>query len=99
MNVKALMLGLALAGFSTIGAHATVVFPASPDVFVPDFAAPPAVNIHSPVGGGLNILPLAPFGPDSAVPEPMTWAMMLVGLGGLGAVMRVARKPATTTAA
>ncbi|MBY0583667.1 MAG: PEPxxWA-CTERM sorting domain-containing protein [Sphingomonas sp.] len=31
----------------------------------------------------------------SAVPEPATWAMMLVGFGGIGAAMR--RKPKVTT--
>jgi hypothetical protein len=29
---------------------------------------------------------------NSAVPEPATWAMMLVGFGGLGAAMRTRRK-------
>jgi hypothetical protein len=29
--------------------------------------------------------------PIGGVPEPATWAMMLVGLGGLGAAMRMAR--------
>ena len=28
----------------------------------------------------------------SAVPEPVTWAMMLIGFGGLGAVMRTQRR-------
>ncbi len=32
------------------------------------------------------------------VPEPATWALMLVGFGGLGAVMRSRRKFATATA-
>lgn len=30
----------------------------------------------------------------TAVPEPATWAMMLVGLGGLGMALRSRRKPA-----
>ena len=33
----------------------------------------------------------------SAVPEPATWAMMLVGFGGLGLAMRTARRPQTAT--
>jgi hypothetical protein len=34
----------------------------------------------------------------SAVPEPSTWAMMLVGFGGLGAAMRGARRRQTAIA-
>jgi PEP-CTERM motif len=34
----------------------------------------------------------------SGVPEPSTWAMMLMGFGGLGAAMRARRKLATATA-
>jgi hypothetical protein len=32
-------------------------------------------------------------GAISAIPEPATWAMMLVGFGGLGATLRRARRP------
>ena len=35
---------------------------------------------------------------QSAVPEPATWAMMLVGFGGLGAAMRSRRRMATAAA-
>ena len=35
---------------------------------------------------------------QAAVPEPTTWAMMLVGVGGLGAVARRRRQPATAAA-
>lgn len=30
----------------------------------------------------------------SAIPEPASWAMMIVGLGGMGALMRARRRPA-----
>jgi hypothetical protein len=35
----------------------------------------------------------------TAVPEPATWAMMLVGFGGLGAALRMRRRVSTATAA
>ena len=34
----------------------------------------------------------------TAVPEPATWAMMLVGFGLMGALLRVARRRRTATA-
>ena len=43
------------------------------------------------VTGGLTLL--------SSVPEPATWAMMLLGIGGLGAVMRRKRQAEGTLAA
>ncbi|WP_332768638.1 PEPxxWA-CTERM sorting domain-containing protein [Phenylobacterium sp.] len=36
--------------------------------------------------------------PGSAVPEPATWAMMLMGFGGLGAALRSRRKRAVVAA-
>jgi hypothetical protein len=35
----------------------------------------------------------------ASVPEPSTWAMMLVGFGGLGAAMRSSRRKQVATAA
>ena len=34
----------------------------------------------------------------AAVPEPASWAMMLLGIGGVGALMRSRRRPAPATA-
>ncbi len=39
-------------------------------------------------------LTLFSTGVAGAVPEPATWAMMILGLGGVGAAMRRRRKPA-----
>ena len=42
--------------------------------------------------GGIQIDNMAVSAAVSAVPEPATWAMMIVGLGGVGAVLRARRK-------
>ena len=34
----------------------------------------------------------------TAVPEPATWALMLIGIGGLGAALRSSRKSALVAA-
>jgi hypothetical protein len=56
--------------------------------------------VTKPAGETFTVLAAAPadsnfkgvaFAP-SAVPEPATWAMMLVGFGGLGAMMRAGRQ-------
>jgi hypothetical protein len=39
------------------------------------------------------------IGSGDAVPEPMTWALMLVGFGGIGATLRRARKSAAAATA
>ncbi len=92
MNVKALVLGLALAGFSTVGAHAVTIFPLSPDALGLDADNSKAPDFRAPIGGGDHQLPIMPESPG--VPEPVTWAMLLVGLGGVGGVMRSARRKA-----
>ena len=49
--------------------------------------------IVSPFGSGAGAIELG------AVPEPATWAMMLAGFGGLGAVLRRARRKLATATA
>lgn len=46
----------------------------------------------------INILDAVGYNRAIATPEPGTWAMMLVGFGGLGAVLRLRRKQAAATA-
>jgi hypothetical protein len=49
--------------------------------------------IVSPFGAGAGAIELG------AVPEPATWAMMLAGFGGLGVMMRRARRKLATATA
>ena len=49
------------------------------------YGAPGALDVH----GALTI---------TAVPEPMTWAMILIGFGGLGLALRSRRRLAPATA-
>jgi hypothetical protein len=39
------------------------------------------------------------FSPNLAVPEPASWALMLIGVGGLGAALRASRRSLTAAAA
>jgi hypothetical protein len=73
---------------------------------VPDFGYSWGNQVGSPLGGwidaasnGLNVCQLctvdfttAIISTVSAVPEPATWAMFLVGFGGIGFMMRNARR-------
>jgi hypothetical protein len=46
----------------------------------------------SPVGGGADSTQSFAF--DSTVPEPAAWALMLVGVGAIGASLRLRRREA-----
>jgi hypothetical protein len=42
--------------------------------------------------GAISVENVVKYGAGAAVPEPATWAMMLLGFGGVGAAMRRSRK-------
>ena len=48
--------------------------------------------------GGNTLTTFARIGNGGAVPEPATWAMMLVGFGGIGMAMRRRRQPVAQVA-
>lgn len=50
----------------------------------------PDVTFRSPSGQALDAIGYTP----SSTPEPGTWALMLIGFGGLGAALRAARRRA-----
>ena len=57
-----------------------------------DFRLPPLIS-----GTGTISLPAVTPPPVSAVPEPATWAMMIVGFGMVGGAARYRRHKTTTT--
>jgi hypothetical protein len=69
---------------TTPGDHSVSVDPISGEIFVP-FAAN-AANMTCPNGC------IAVFSLSTAVPEPSTWAMMLLGFLGLGLAFRQSRR-------
>lgn len=83
-----------------------LIFITNPDnLGLPVFSQSPSHGVHTAVGSGATSPPASgtaylPLGDDIgvglygvvAVPEPATWAMMLIGFGSLGAVMRHRRR-------
>lgn len=62
--------------------------------FVPTSAT--AANLYNPQSYGLNELKVFSADPTGAVPEPATWAMMIMGFGMVGSGLRVGRRKQTT---
>ena len=79
--------GVAVACVFATPAFAVVTFTDPPPGGSSDYTPPPTIVPGGPYTGANN--------PVSAVPEPATWAMMLIGFGGLGLAMR--RKHALST--
>jgi hypothetical protein len=72
---------------------------------VPDLAFPPEWGVGTSTEGNSNMIQCTGENCDNSgfnmaftlldaggVPEPATWSMMLVGIGGLGAAMRASRR-------
>jgi hypothetical protein len=57
--------------------------------FIFDFSAPVTSATFSSTGNAFEVASVAGIG---AVPEPASWALMLMGFGGLGATMRNSRR-------
>lgn len=54
------------------------------------------MTLIDPTGGSQNQVFLASAGMPGAVPEPATWAMMVLGFGAVGMAMRRRRAPTVT---
>lgn len=93
--------------FRTLAAVAVVsaIFggsPASADVFAPPADPPPfgdeteVAPLHpdSPSSADLTQMAMSGLGVRSGVPEPACWALMIIGVGGTGAILRWKRRVA-----
>jgi hypothetical protein len=79
-----------LQNIPTVGnAHSVSVDPISGKVFVPLPASNPLINFTNPVCSDGCIAVFEDI--STAVPEPSTWAMMLLGFAGLGFAFRRSR--------
>ena len=69
-----------------------VITPTSTAAFIGFTSTSPitSVTVDYPNSFAFDLVSVSVLG---AVPEPATWAMMLLGLGGLGAAMRSRRRP------
>ena len=55
-----------------------------------------ATGMSNSLGGYLDNITLETAGPRTTVPEPASWALMIMGFGGMGAMMR-RRRTATAS--
>jgi hypothetical protein len=83
--------GGAIAGvFNAAADNGTGIDPAQDFFFAPQLTSKITMTVLNTAGGTALIpgLGAVAFGSGGAIPEPTSWALMLVGFGGVGAAMR-----------
>lgn len=82
----------ALASLTAGASHAAMLQNTMPPDLILSEGSAPGSQLVAPTD--IISVPTAPAAAVSAVPEPAGWAMMLVGFGGLGALLRRRRAAA-----